>query len=497
MFLCSIRARNAVLASFPIAHRATLKLRCNYEYQVHVINVTGPQDTRLCIQCPELPTGHWSHGVNHACKLGEVLKFAASITDTPRLRPYFTESSTVVSAILRQAEKEKHGALKMTSNTLDNGVLVWLARKGFSDAADIRQLEQLAGSITQGLLMLFHALPKRPRNLSQEHSLIGLGKRRREQDKEAHFNPESWQAVKLHVKSVHDRPTAQKQSSSRQSINAVSGQQGEIPSPKDLLVRTIQETGDQDGPITDFLSGASAQSRLVPPVSDLQYELCQGFSAPTEDEDDVSAQDLRLSIINSHLQGELRDGPEAGQRDALDEFESPRMTMQSKRSGPGTTHNWWEEGLVYQDKKYRRIVPSRKAGQRRKVYIWYCDIPFPNTMDLGNNIVEIGIDICAIGETHASLFATNSRAEDPARRLGFNVTGVDKSGNRFLYQPDQSGEKAVAKANTLVDVLVNGTSLNELAARPRRYLFFKKGKAPAGLEEFEGGKYTSLEAERD
>ncbi|KAL2207686.1 hypothetical protein CC79DRAFT_1368549 [Sarocladium strictum] len=385
----------------------------------------------------------------------------------------------------------------MTSDTLDNGILVWLARKGFSNVADIRHLEQLAGSTTQGLLMLFHALPKRPRNLSQETSLIGLGKRRREQDRETHFDPESWQAVELHVRSVHGQPATLKQSFHQQSIDAVSGKQDEVSSTRDPSLCTVQGAGDQDDPITDFLSGASAHSRLVSAVSELQYELCQGFPVPAEDNDDVFAQDLRLSIINSQLQGELRHGPEAEQRDALDEFESPRSTMQSKGSGPRTTHNWWDEALVYQGKKYHRNVPLLKAGQRRKVYIWYCDIPFPNTMDLGNNAVEISIDICAIGETHASLFATDSRAEDPARRLGFNVTGVDTDGNRFLYQPDKSGEKAVAKANTVVDVLVSGTSLNKLAVRPRRYLFFKKGKAPEGLEEFEGGRYTSLEAKRE
>jgi hypothetical protein len=157
-------------------------------------------------------------------------------------------------------------------------------------------------------------------------------------------------------------------------------------------VCTIQEARDQDGPLTDLWSSFSAQNRLVPVASELQYELCQGFPFPIDNNADISANDLRLLIINSHLPGELREGPEAGQRDALDEFDSARMTMQSKRSGPGTTHHWWEEGSVYRNKTYRRIVPMRKAGQQREVNIWYWDIPFLNTTDIGSNVVKTSID---------------------------------------------------------------------------------------------------------
>jgi hypothetical protein len=55
----------------------------------------------------------YSTSVQHTCKLSEVLRFASSITKTPHLRPYFTESTSIIGAILRQAEREKQGEVKV------------------------------------------------------------------------------------------------------------------------------------------------------------------------------------------------------------------------------------------------------------------------------------------------------------------------------------------------------------------------------------------------
>ncbi len=112
-------------------------------------------------------------------------------------------------------------------------------------------------------------------------------------------------------------------------------------------------------------------------------------------------------------------------------------------------------------------------------------------MDVGDGQVAISIDISPSGTRHPSAFASDSKCEDIASRLAFKVSGKSTDGKSFIYHPHQRGQKIVSKANTLADVLVNGIPLDELAELPRRYLFFKKGKAPEGLEKFEGGKYTS------
>lgn len=52
----------------------------------------------------------------------------------------------------------------MTIDTLDTGVRLWLARKGIGEDDDIHKIELLGGSLTRGLLMVLHAIPRRNAN---------------------------------------------------------------------------------------------------------------------------------------------------------------------------------------------------------------------------------------------------------------------------------------------------------------------------------------------
>ena len=49
----------------------------------------------------------------------------------------------------------------MTVDTLDTGIRIWLARKGFGEDDDIHKIQMLGDSLTRGLLMVLHALPRR------------------------------------------------------------------------------------------------------------------------------------------------------------------------------------------------------------------------------------------------------------------------------------------------------------------------------------------------
>ncbi|GAB1312041.1 hypothetical protein MFIFM68171_02251 [Madurella fahalii] len=52
----------------------------------------------------------------------------------------------------------------MTTDTLDPALKLWLVRKGFESEEDIRNLETIAdGSLSAGLLILLHALPRNPK----------------------------------------------------------------------------------------------------------------------------------------------------------------------------------------------------------------------------------------------------------------------------------------------------------------------------------------------
>lgn len=50
----------------------------------------------------------------------------------------------------------------MTSHNLDAAIILWLSRKGLQGKDDIKTIEKTGGTMTRGLLMLLHALPRRP-----------------------------------------------------------------------------------------------------------------------------------------------------------------------------------------------------------------------------------------------------------------------------------------------------------------------------------------------
>ena len=55
----------------------------------------------------------------------------------------------------------------MTLDTLDPGIMLWLNRKGINNREDILKIEEAAGSLTWGLLMVLYAMPRRGRSQSR------------------------------------------------------------------------------------------------------------------------------------------------------------------------------------------------------------------------------------------------------------------------------------------------------------------------------------------
>ncbi|KAL7946633.1 hypothetical protein V8C42DRAFT_318396 [Trichoderma barbatum] len=123
---------------------------------------------RLLIRCPELSSNVWSASMFHTSRLSDVMRFVTKIANLENIRPYFVESSSVLGFILSQAKKERLGHPKMTTGTIDQGIRFWMARKGFSDIQDIHKLEELAGSLTLGLIIMLHALAKQSRLKSDQ-----------------------------------------------------------------------------------------------------------------------------------------------------------------------------------------------------------------------------------------------------------------------------------------------------------------------------------------
>lgn len=110
----------------------------------------------------------------------------------------------------------------------------------------------------------------------------------------------------------------------------------------------------------------------------------------------------------------------------------------------------------------------------------------------------VKIEICPSDQRHPEVYATSALDENSASRLAFRVRLIDSTSSKVQYYEKNSNISPLFKANTLVDILANELpdEIIALSLRPRRYLNFKKGCAPRGLEHFEGGKYTTLSASR-
>ncbi|KAH7193467.1 uncharacterized protein B0J16DRAFT_317130 [Fusarium flagelliforme] len=158
---------------------------------------------------------------------------------------------------------------------------------------------------------------------------------------------------------------------------------------------------------------------------------------------------------------------------------------------------------VFEAGKKKRGIGSiaytpRKSGRisglyERRISVGRCIIPFQPDLEVKENAVSIWIEIHPPGERHPSFYATSARYEDPANRLAFGVVYTDLSSGQevdeYAFRPTYS---AVCRANTLVDILWDGKSDEDIMQIPRRYLEVTalKAKAKPYLETFVKGGYT-------
>lgn len=147
----------------------------------------------------------------------------------------------------------------------------------------------------------------------------------------------------------------------------------------------------------------------------------------------------------------------------------------------------------FSGKKYDFVVPDGATGfNLRQISVGHCRVSFPNRMDVGDNKVEVEIELADKNSQHPNAYALDSTDVDIAQRLAFKITGRDSTGMRFEFYPRVRGSTAMYRANSFADIILDGKSPSEIASTPRRFLYFHKGRPlQKGLEKFDGGGYTS------
>lgn len=123
--ICVCGPRAAAITRHHLNHPPTYILKLHaFEFKLYVAKRAG----LLYLICPELSSNAWSANSFHNTKLTEAIRFAISITQTKYLRPYFIESSSIVSEILTLRKYDKRGGEQMTLETLPTGLRFWLER---------------------------------------------------------------------------------------------------------------------------------------------------------------------------------------------------------------------------------------------------------------------------------------------------------------------------------------------------------------------------------
>ncbi|KAB8210838.1 hypothetical protein BDV34DRAFT_220017 [Aspergillus parasiticus] len=478
ILLCGPRAGRIIKAVIEGSSQYNLDIQ-GYTYQIFL------DHKRLYIRCPELPAEIWSIKPTHAARLSDVVRFSTSLLNITDIRPYFVESSSIVGYILCQARKERLGGHIMTTDDLDTGVRLWLTRKGIGEDADIREIETIAGSLVRGLLMLLHALPRRKDGVPtpKRPPFPDIGRERTRVHE--NFDAASYKKIK---ELVHDRVATRdklylerlsslpmKEADTTEDIAEATAE-----TPQTMIIETLFQIDDKE--VTGMQTWLSKHQKET--IESYEHS----FEARVEDLTPLINQAITDGFLDPNIDLLKNLAESLGVRTSR-----KGILRQGQTTGKvGCSRKIWRnEREVFQNKEYKYIVPLGMTYER-SISLNYCPIKFPSGMDVGDGTIYVKIEICPFGQRHPEVYATSATDEDPACRLAFHVRFTDSTGSEVKYYERNTNTSPLFRANTFVDILANDVPDEQIARTPRRYLHFKKGKSPAGLEGFEGGSYTTL-----
>ncbi|KAL2822674.1 hypothetical protein BDW59DRAFT_173765 [Aspergillus cavernicola] len=445
---------------------AIIKALVGNHVSCHMLKLQGSNLMMYLEHGPESAGYPWSTSAGNAAKLSEAIRFAVNIIGLGKIRPYFVESSTVVTYILRQAKVEQEGGERIISANLNDGVRMWLARKGISETQDLQQIEQPGGSLARGLLMVLHALPRRnPTRAKQRPRMpaeadLARSKKKSRTD-QVPFDPSAFEKVKrLVAERVEEREARFLLSHS------------DLPALED--------------------PGAPLNSREV--LSRFVFQLDDVDPQPTDDTDhELVAEEQSSPVPFQSQEDSDQFGPSP--EPVADELPSQVYAQVEEASAEAATKASIgdSEAAVELDKlfetEYRYTVNPQRTSLK-ELSICNCLIVFCAGLDVGDGNVWIKIVLFPPSQRHPYCYATEATNDDPASRLAIRVRFHDSMGTEVMYYERKPGVKMMYRANAFVDILEQKSN-EEIARTPRRFLKFKnEARLSPALEPFRGGKYT-------
>ncbi|KGO50967.1 hypothetical protein PEX1_083610 [Penicillium expansum] len=382
-----------------------------------------------------LPRTQLSSGIRFAVGLLSLQKEAT--------RAYAVETVGLVGTILGYARDERLGREKITTKTVGGPVLLWLNQKDLA-IEGLKRIETLAGSLSRGLLMILHYLPRNETRASSKRQ-TDPGARAMPNAKRVRCHEPFDKDVFREVKKIVLDDVTEKEESYKTALQGVS--------PDKPL------EGDQNPEmeiVSDETSGPSALSPTSSEVEDghiLELEpLCKRAV-------DLGLLDLKLS--------------------------------KARRDRPNYKgHQWRQEVGKFDNKEYSYQMGPENT-RSRSINVNYCRIGFQKNEDVGDGTVSVKIEVNPPGQQHGKCYATGALDSDPASRPAFRVRYKSSRREQQERYAHAQGRKSLYAANTLVDILVDNKPNEMITKTPRRYLYFNsESKFPEELKRFVGGAYT-------
>ncbi|OJJ55566.1 hypothetical protein ASPSYDRAFT_1159393 [Aspergillus sydowii CBS 593.65] len=479
ILLCGPRAERIIKSLLgKNVSKHTLELR-GFEYTMYFQRATKATRHRIYIRTPTLPSESWSTSVGHSARLSEAIRFSVNMIGLTGIRPYFAEASSVVGYILKCAKVESQGGEVLTPENIDAGAKLWLCRKGFTELDDLREIEKLGETFVRGLLMVLHALPRKNNREYQKMppSLRGadITKPKKARVPEP-FDPERFGKVK---NLVGDRI---KERESKYALRFVGLSPEQPLGSSESLQSSDGSSPVQMGPSASLLEFSRIEDDSPETVAKMRSLLASRQVELTEANLESTVEDL-ANIINSAVRRGIFVAERSARRGIL-----RKGQVTGKHRGDYGCRDWGNELENLPNKEYNYTVPLG-VPYERLVRVCMCPIKFPAEVDVGDGTIFVKVELSPLGQQHPHQYALSATHDDPACRLALRVRIKDTAGIETVYYEQNSNERPLYRANSFVDIL-NRRSPFDIASTERRYLFYGPGRAPRGLEVFEGGGYT-------
>ncbi|KAE8342644.1 hypothetical protein BDV24DRAFT_162177 [Aspergillus arachidicola] len=415
----------------------------------------GNEIRRVYLKAPTSLTTLWADPGPRVQLLMEAFKLAAVLTGTQGIRPYFCNSASAVHHILRIYHEENNGSEKMNSSNIEPIIEAFLFRKGFRCADDIRQLEDIGGTLARGLMLLLFTLRRKaqPSNhQSQSQSRSDALEKSCRQEVHRRGVLSKHELDEMDRIYTRLRPGAPLDSGCEQKPFAA------IP-----LIEAICE------------SIGSADKVELHDTLALVHKKQQEMITQCDTQEEQEILELEMSDIEA--------GDILGDILPISKTEDMEQHLVAKESDPGSLvinsavsfTKAYTDRNIYQKTRDKTIL----EGKMYTGY-WHKEKKLV-AIRAGPEIAAISLEIHAksrdelpariliqavihSGKQHPENWAMDARDNDPGAKLAFLATL--SGGSVFLRT---IGEGSARKANTFVDWL-SGESIEMIGMRPRRHI---------------------------